>query len=646
MKARSAGPIILLAALLVGCHHSPHPSADAGRRPPDQAALKPYLVQLHIHGHSNHNGNPLPASIESHTAEAARHGFDVIWWSDHAELFDAFEDVRIAFGDATLAASGDTVLLGMRQGRQVSKLVVERSGPFCEVALAGGGLAARVVCPSDELQWGRLALEPASRLGTVRTIQFCRPVASGLRLDAWLGAEGLGGDSYLRLDFDLSWHPRGRHRLRFEGVTAGPAAPVRLDDSTVVGQFVVPAAVGLVSLDVEGAAALLAEGLDNTLSGFRLEIGAREGAAVSARIDSLVLRSARPGGENQFATVGRFAARHAEALGVASHVGVEVGHIHLPRMPHMNAYLPEAPESPDDFLLDLIPSREQWIAEIHRRGGLVSFNHPFGASRNPRSRWQPEPEAYDDAPTKEPPRVLEAAGAGASEDEFWDIAGPLLELRALGADLLEVGYLFRGTGSLRDHLRLWDLALANGIHLVGNGTSDSHGGVWGPDMIPSPFASWVWARSTSAADLIDGMRRGHVAFGDPFSWTGDFGFFASPTGPGGAVGGGGSGGAAMMGDTLLVDWGSAVESWTEIVPVREDIEVTQVRVKIRPGREVSARRTVAGGQPGKDAVNHEGGGLYRFRTVVDDSCYVRLEVRASDGRPLVFSNPIYLFPGR
>jgi hypothetical protein len=61
----------------------------------------------------------------------------------------------------------------------------------------------------------------------------------------------------------------------------------------------------------------------------------------------------------------------------------------------------------------------------------------------------------------------------ASEDEFWEIAEPLLDGKGLGADLLEVGYLYRGIGSLEDHLRLWDLALANGIRLVGTGTSDS-----------------------------------------------------------------------------------------------------------------------------------------------------------------------------
>jgi hypothetical protein len=278
-----------------------------------------------------------------------------------------------------------------------------------------------------------------------------------------------------------------------------------------------------------------------------------------------------------------------------------------------------------------------------------------------RAGWADEDE---DAPGATPPRALQAAGAGATDEEFRDIADPLLELRALGADLLEVGYLYRGVGSLDDHLRLWDLALANGIRLVGTGTTDSHGGVWGPDMIPNPFASWVWAASPSAPDLIDGMRRGRVAFGDPFAWESELGFFASAAGaprvsnePTGLTGHG-----VTMGDTLVVPAGSAVSTWAEISPPRDGIEVTQVLVRMKPGREVEAARTTVprltgsgeagltpdgqwAREPGAGSAARDAAGrLYRFYTLVGDSCYVRLEIRAADGRPLAFSNPIYLFP--
>jgi hypothetical protein len=652
--------LVSICAACAGIHRAPSEGCAAGGGTAP-GTLNCYLVQLHLHGHSNHNGNALPASIESHTAEAAKNGFDVVWWTDHAELFDTFEDLPIGFADATMASTGDTVMLGSRQGRQVSKIIVERPAAGSAVGesavtVEDGRLSVRVGARPNDEQFVRLALEPASRLGTVRTIQFCRPVASGLRVDAWLRAEGVSPDSYLRFDFDLSWHPMGRHRVRFEGVAANPAPPMRLNDSTVVAEFEVPDTLGPVSLDLEAAAGLLPSGRDNTLSSLRVEVGARRGAAVAVEVDSLVVRSTKPEGANQFATVDYFAAKHAEDQGVVSHVGVEVGKIHLPSMPHMNAYMPGRAQGPDDLLLDSKTSREEWIAEVHRRGGLVSFNHPFGASRNPRSRRYAEDEDEDALPA-ESPRVLQAAGAGASEQEFWEIADPLLETKALGADLLEAGYLYRGVGSLDDHLRLWDLALANGIRLVGDGTTDSHGGVWGPDMIPNPFATWIWAASPSAADLMNGMRRGHVAFGDPFAWKSDFIFLASPASGGGrGRSAGGAGGAVMMGDTLVVPAGSAVETWAEITPARGDVEIVQVLVRIKPGREVEAARSKApsliGASPteqgqaksvGGNAVADAGWQPYRFRTVVGDSCYVRLEVRARDGRPLVFSNPIYLF---
>jgi hypothetical protein len=62
--------------------------------------------------------------------------------------------------------------------------------------------------------------------------------------------------------------------------------------------------------------------------------------------------------------------------------------------------------------------------------------------------------------------------------------------------------------------------------------------------------------------------------------------------------------------------------------------VVAVAVKMGQGKDLNLTRSEVTGDP------------YRFELSVDDSCYVRVEVRAKDGTPLVFSNPIYLFPDR
>jgi hypothetical protein len=529
--------------------------------------------------------------MESHASEAARNGFDAVWWTDHMELFETLDDIRIDFSAAAVDQDGEAVIFGARQGRHLSLLKVDRPDAGVDTRIEGASLVVEVAAEARAADYRSVRLTPASRLGRVHTIEFCRPISSGLTIDAYLDAEGLCEDTGVAFSFEFSWHPEGRHRARFEGVAGEAGAPVATDDTTVVGQFTLPPPAGRetegrarpVSIDLERALGLLAHGSDNTLSSFRLEISARNGKSISVRIDSLVIRSRRPAGAAQYATVDSLSRAYGEQFGLRSYVGAETGKIHTPQSPHMNGYLPPASRSSDTLFIDWRLPREQWVSRIHDAGGVVSFNHPFGASRNPRGRrdgGEDYENASDDAAGIEPPRVLAATRAPASEEEFWEVATPLLDGRGLGADLLEVGYIYRGIGSLEDHLRLWDLALANGVPLVGIGTSDSHGGVWGPDMVPNPFGTWVWAGTPDAADLIKALKRGHAAFGDPFGFKSDFVFTAGDS----------KGREAMMGDTLVAARASEVSMRVGFEPAPGEVRVEAVEVKMSPERELRATR--------------------------------------------------------
>jgi len=62
---------------------------------------------------------------------------------------------------------------------------------------------------------------------------------------------------------------------------------------------------------------------------------------------------------------------------------------------------------------------------------------------------------------------------------------------------------------------VWDQLASYGLFPVGIGVSDSHGGPearWRTGE--NNFVSWIYAPSASAADLIEGLRRGAVYFGD------------------------------------------------------------------------------------------------------------------------------------
>ena len=44
--------------------------------------LVPYAIDMHLHGHSNHNAGIHPASMEYHSVQAVTTGYvDVLWWT-------------------------------------------------------------------------------------------------------------------------------------------------------------------------------------------------------------------------------------------------------------------------------------------------------------------------------------------------------------------------------------------------------------------------------------------------------------------------------------------------------------------------------------------------------------------------------------
>jgi hypothetical protein len=609
--ATSALAVFLIALLLVFVRHSP---GYADRSGAALSGLRPYLVQMHIHGHSNHNGNSLPASMESQCYEAVKNGFDVIWWTDHAALFGGFEeDITIDFKEAVFDPESTTVIFSRGMARALTRVDIERSSGGGRLELADGSLAARIESGRGMRSSEKVGLRLASEKGEVNLVDYCRPVASGLKFMMWGRVEGLGDDTRVRLEFGFSWHPAGQHHAVFDLVPRTAGGGTVVGDTTVTSEVEIAGQDLELVLDLESALAALPNGDDNTLSSTRIEIAARNGAPIEVVIDSLRLASTKPDGGNQYRTVERLARRYRDSLGIIQHIGVEVGLLHLPRMPHMNAFLPGSKSTCENIRLSESLLRDEWIDAVQAMGGIVAVDHPFGAAL--RLKYVDG----QDLPPDLSRRDLSQRPGLVNESHFRRVAAPIVQDGAWGADLLEVGYLFRGAGSLQDHLRLWDLALANGVRLMGFGSSDSHGGIWGPNMEPNPFATWIWSASPDADDLLDAMRAGKMFFGDPFLWKSDLSFGV---------------GDALMGDTLFVDDGDEVPGWLHMEPWRGDVRVRLVQVEIRGGDELNIIRS--------DIVENVRGG---FDIGVDGPCFARVEVYDDNGIPLAFSNPVFLIPG-
>lgn len=574
--------------------------------------LECYLVQMHIHSHTNHNGSELPASMEWHCAQARAHGFDVIWWSDHSEIFDTFNDLTVSFAPAFFEEEGGYVDLGRtRSRRRLSRLELDAPADGWRISTAGRSLEVEVVS-SGGSEFERVRLTPASARGPVKMVSWCRPVTSGLRVEVALDVNGLGKDTFLRFGFDLAAHPDGCHHLVFDIGPADDAGPGVVGDTLVVRRMGVAGFPSKLDIDLEEAAGYLPDGYDNTLSSMFIEFGARNGAAISVALDSLTLVSDRPAGENQHRVLVELVKTYNCRYGLTQYVGVEAGGIHTPERPHMNAYFPDSTETFESLVVDPEVERADWAAGVHERGGLVSLNHPFGAALRPSVRG-----LEVDRETAAPRELARTAGP-LGEDDLWAVAGPIIETGGLGCDILEVGYLFRGTGSLSDHLRLWDLVLAHGVRLVGNGVSDSHGGMWGPDLRPNPFASWLWAEGADRASLLYALEAGSLCFGDPFLFAGEFAFGVED---------------AFMGDTLYVGRGDRPSGWIHLEPWEEGFDIRLVQVKIEPGRQPAYIR-----RGGLEDARHG------FEIPVEGACFARIEIYGPEGEPLVFSNPVWLIP--
>jgi len=573
-----------------------------------------YLVQMHLHAHTNHNGNVLPASVEWHCAQAERNGFDVIWWSEHAEIFDTFEDIRLSFRRAWFDRSRGYVDLGLtRARRRLSRLEIEAPSGGWSVGVADGRLEAEVAS-SGGSGFDSVRMTPASVRGTVRTVDWVRPVTSGLRLEVVMDVRGLGEDSFLRFGFDLAAHPEGRHHIVYEIVSGNASGPEVLGDTLVTVEMRAPDFPARLTFDLEEAAAHLPDGTDNTMNSLFMEFGARNGASIGVAVDSLILRSLKPAGENQYRVLSELLEEYESRYGVTQYIGAEASGIHTPQRPHMNVYLPESTATFGNLVVDPAVERREWALGVGRLGGLVSLNHPFGASLSPAAR------GLAGQGNAAPLLDLARAAGPIPEDELWEVAEPIIETGGLGCDLLEVGYIFRGKGSLDDHLRLWDLVLAHGVRMVGTGVSDAHGGVWGSDLRPNPFASWLWAEDEDRDSLLRALRAGRVCFGDPFKFTSRLAFGVDD---------------AFMGDTLFAEPGTEVTGWVDIEPQVDGIELRLVVVKIEAGREPVYIRRDTSVDPGAG-----------FGIRVEEACFARVEVYARDGAPLAFTNPVWLIPGK
>jgi hypothetical protein len=555
------------------------------------ASVRPVSVQMHVHASMSEG----PGSWRAANVHAKKIGLEVLWWSDH-DWRMAYHTYNRAFGfegpdlttpvatyyepgtdlgataqnepmTITLAPHRDNTAVKDAIGRTTSERAIEGTRSF-EVAAAATGH-----------DWQRYLYEID---GTRRTMK--RSLASKVSLSLAIFAES-GKDAMAAVRVDLSQQPPDmKAGAIYYVLTDASDADLRaLEDAHTrfIRLAFQPGVWSRVTVDVtRDAGRLELGGIDNALVAVSFGVLTR-GPVARAFFDDYTIHHELQG-EALRNEARAMAARYQQEYGVINYVGQE-----LSFAAHMNPLGDRVP------MIDYLKhpaglSARQTSEFVHANSGILSLNHIFGTNRPPAGVNVTDP---DSVRTFEDRRIRE-----------------LIESRVYGADLLEVGYPTRVL-PMASFLRVWDALSAAGVDVVGNGISDTHGSLNGW-YDGNNFISWVWARSASVSDIVDGFRRGEVYFGDPVQFKGRL--------------------------TLATDDGHRMGS---VVVTKKPQHRVNVKIDELPA---GARvRLVTNGHAGADERPATSTFERQVRVDTTTAAFVRIEAYTAEGRPLVFGNPIY-----
>lgn len=458
----------------------------------------PFMTQMHIHGWSNHNGAQKPGSLQYNHWQADSAGVDVLWWTEHHGQFrqDTF-DLSFSGGvinNTTLDIEG-LGLPASGMGHFNQWKCVSNPGNN-QVQINQDTLILDLSTPmSIDSTFTIFSYSPNSNLGLIKEVEFTKPMVARPVLEFEMNPQFVDAeDARIRMIFRLSWHYRQQECLDvliYDFYPLPATASVYSNNVDTV-RVVVPVSSGWqnIELDLMDAAGILDHGLDNVLGDLELQLISRLGIPVNSQFrgfrlvpmhyetDSII------NGEKSIIN-------DYSALNETHHIlGIEFSGDQ-----HLNGFFPKTVANHAIFEGRMYGSINKWVDKVHNYGGLVSYNHMFGAD------WTADSVQIQDFRTD-------------------TLVAHILSNQAYGADILEVGYLARGGGDLKHHLLVWDKLTANGLFLYGNGVSDTHGDVWlNNDGL---FHTWIWSSDSSDLELLESLSLGKMYFGNPAYFQGEF----------------------------------------------------------------------------------------------------------------------------
>ena len=446
--------------LLAGCTPSRPPAAV-----PLPARTDPVSLAMHLHSSFSEG----TASMATHLDQARRLGVDVLFWTDHDFRVSA-QGYRRRLGLADWTDTEGGVRLTWRRR-------TEGTPADADVAFAGGG--AVLTARGDGTLWLDADAWNSTYSGSL----------ADTTLQVEVDPQTVGPDAHPVLQLDLSYHPASggrpaaQYRLTYR---LGGAARRARRAAGPEGEVDVPVPAGgfatVAVRPVDDIAALwpdlVAE--DNALHRLRVGLAVRRGATGRAAFRHVTVVRARRADSLALVreVMARYADRHPDRRQYAA---LEVSLVR-----HLNWYGGELvmPDYGDRAPVkdDAVPAAVSMVDFIHRHGGLASYNHPLGGSK-------------------------EAT------------AEHMVATRALGTDILEVAYA--GPSTVDGMLHVLDACARNLVFVTGNGVTDDHAGTDWYDDAKSNWVTRVWSPSVELPDLQGALRAGRAWCVKPDAWRGE-----------------------------------------------------------------------------------------------------------------------------
>ena len=542
---------------------------------------EPVTMAMHLHGSFSEG----TASMDAHLQQAQRLGVDVLWWTDH--------DFRVA-------------ALGYRQAVRFDGPSEPENGLAWDwVSRADGGLASArhdfIASPHSpdetggalrfqatgryEAEWATYLLEGKAWNSTYST-SYADTV---LELDVL--PESLSADAEVVVEVESSYRPAtggrpaGQYRLHYR---VGARTGRWTEDSGRLGVIGVPAGNGWqrLRMDLRSDHAWLWPDTvagDASLKSLRVGVRARRGAAVQVVVDRLRFIRGRRSMEDGMALVRRAArAYRTRYPHLTQYAAAEISLVN-----HLNAFggdgtLPTY-DTTQPIKNTTTTAQRQMIRALHRRGALVSINHP-----------RPGP----------------------------DLSHSLVTNRGLGADVIEIG-----TGVQVERLaESFDVAARNAIFMTANGVTDDHAGSDWLDPRRQRWITGVWSTSRGSADLCAAMDSGRAWFYDPLRWSGELDLLVD--------------GHVPMGGALLTsNRRVSVKVTATRMPRNGTLQFVIGRCDRAGTSELVTRnRNVL--VPASSVIR----GHWSSNVMRGDGVYIRAMVRSADNSVVGFSNPVWVLP--